>query len=142
MCAHVFNIHRYLFLVEKEITSIRHIGLAMMLSRFLLSRQLYQPVSLSLIENEEDIQDDTDPPILPDAAVFEFVDFPVSEELLDLSKGDYDYIRSDHVHFLDYNDYQREMDLINMSETESVDLSLMQSDCSVDNAFSTGLSRY
>ena len=116
-----------LFLAEKQIKHPVHIGLSMKLTNFLLSRT--EPKGyLQLTDDNEDSKEEEVEEMVK-TLTLEIFNLTDDTEEFEIDKGDYDYIKSNKVHFLEYNNYEKDVDLINMEEVESVDLDEIAEEC-------------
>ena len=119
---------KWLFMMaEQHIKNTKHIASAMKLTEFLLSRS-DQPPPIQLIEDDSECQNEELKEFfeLLSLEVFNLSNQP---EEFDSQKSDYDYIKTNKVHFLEYQEYQNDVDLINMEEVESVDLDEIADEC-------------
>ena len=121
------NLKWILFLIEKQIKHPAHIGIAMKLTNLLLSRNEIK-VKLQYIEEEDESKKEELENLVKTLSleVFNLTDH---DDEFEPYKSDYDYITSNKVHFLEYRNYQQDVDLINMEEVESVDLDEIAEEC-------------
>ena len=116
------RVRQYFLIAEHYLRDSVHIGSSMMLTNFLLARNKETQKPLKLIDEEQEkTQKELDK--LVKALSLQVFNLKTDQsEEIDLDKSDYDYIKSRKIHFLEYQEYKHDVDLINMDEVESVDL--------------------
>ena len=119
---------KWLFIMaEQQLKNTKHIASAMKLTDILLSHtETLPPVQLT---EEESSSESKELKELLKILSLEVFNLGSEAEEFDLERSDYDYIKSNKVHFLEYKEYENDVDLINMSEVESVDLDEIAEEC-------------
>ena len=123
-----FNIDKLISLAENEARKPLFIGVTAMITNHILCN----PTQLQNLLIEEPVSKTASPGKKVDyPAPVVFNIHPFREDVLETEKGDFDYIRSSKVHYLEFQDYEKDVDLINVETVESFELSDLEdeTDC-------------
>ena len=125
------NIRLKMFLIigENYLKNPRNIGANMMLTNYLLSNNNDNSVIVSIKDEDDESVENRLKNLMKLLTLEVFALFNKDVIDINLENGDYDYIKSKKVHFLEYKKYEQDVDLINMEEVESVDLDEIQDEC-------------
>ena len=112
----------YFIIAEPYLKDPLHIGWSMKLANYLLSRNDQQKPPIKINDEETEAKNGELEELIKKFSLQIYRLVRGVKDEIDLEKGDYDYIKTNKVHFLEYQQYKHDVDLINMEEVESVDL--------------------
>ena len=123
------KLKQFLILGERYLLDPKNIGPNLLLADFLLNSNNEKNHYLTKNKDDDESIQKNLKDLVKLLSLEVFALFQKAEADFNIEKGDYDFIKSKKIHFLEYKDYQQDVDLINMEEVESVDLDEIQDEC-------------